>query len=126
MKQSLDILKLVGLDTMKNELSKNLAHGHQKMLGIGRALAVQPKLLLLDEPLGGMNPDEIDFTITAIKKTQQQGVTILLVEHNMRIMDFCERVIVINFGEKIAEGLPDEVRENKEVIRAYLGGEKVA
>jgi branched-chain amino acid transport system ATP-binding protein len=96
------------------------------MLGIGRALAVQPKLLLLDEPLGGMNPDEIDFTITAIKKTQQQGVTILLVEHNMRIMDFCERVIVISFGEKIAEGLPDEVRENKEVIRAYLGGEKVA
>lgn len=126
MKQSLDILKLVGLDTMKDELSRNLAHGHQKMLGIGRALAVQPKLLLLDEPLGGMNPDEIDFTITAIKKTQQQGVTILLVEHNMRIMDFCERVIVINFGEKIAEGLPDEVRENKEVIRAYLGGEKVA
>ena len=126
LEQSLEILKLVGLDNMKDELSKNLAHGHQKMLGIGRALAVKPKLLLLDEPLGGMNPDEIDFTITAIKKTRQEGVTILLVEHNMRIMDFCEKVIVINFGEKIAEGLPDEVRENKEVIRAYLGGEKVA
>ena len=126
LEQSLEVLKLVGLDKMKDELSKNLAHGHQKMLGIGRALAVKPKLLLLDEPLGGMNPDEIDFTITAIKKTRQEGVTILLVEHNMRIMDFCEKVIVINFGEKIAEGLPDEVRENKEVIRAYLGGEKVA
>jgi branched-chain amino acid transport system ATP-binding protein len=126
LEQSLEILKLVGLDKMKDELSKNLAHGHQKMLGIGRALAVKPKLLLLDEPLGGMNQDEIDFTITAIRKTQQKGVTILLVEHNMRIMDFCERVIVIDFGEKIAEGLPDEVRENKEVIRAYLGGERVA
>ena len=126
LEQSLEILKLVGLDKMKDELSKNLAHGHQKMLSMGRALAVKPKLLLLDEPLGGMNPDEIDFTIRAIRKTQQKGVTILLVEHNMRIMDFCEKVIVINFGEKIAEGLPGEVRENKEVIRAYLGGEKVA
>jgi len=126
LEQSLEILKLIGLDKMKDELSKNLAHGHQKMLGIGRALAVKPKLLLLDEPLGGMNPDEIDFTIRAIRKTQQKGVTILLVEHNMRIMDFCEKVIVINFGKKIAEGLPEEVRENKEVIRAYLGGEKVA
>jgi branched-chain amino acid transport system ATP-binding protein len=126
LEQSLEILRLVGLDKMKDELSKSLAHGHQKMLSIGRALAVKPRLLLLDEPLGGMNPDEIDFTISAIRKTQQKGVTILLVEHNMRIMDFCEKVIVINFGKKIAEGLPGEVRENKEVIRAYLGGEKVA
>jgi branched-chain amino acid transport system ATP-binding protein len=126
MEQSLEILQLIGLDKMKDELSKNLAHGHQKMLGIGRALAVKPKLLLLDEPLGGMNPDEIDFTIGAIRKTQQKGVTILLVEHNMRIMDLCDKVMVINFGKKIAEGSPEEVRENKEVIRAYLGGEKVA
>jgi branched-chain amino acid transport system ATP-binding protein len=126
LEQSLEILHLVGLERIKDELAKNLSHGHQKMLGMARALAVKPKLLLLDEPLGGMNPDEIDFTITAIRKTQQQRVTILLVEHNMKIMDFCERVIVINFGQKIAEGLPKEVRENKEVIRAYLGGEKVA
>ena len=122
--QSLEILKLIGLDKMKDELSKNLAHGHQKMLGIGRALAVNPKLLLLDEPLGGMNPDEIDFTIRAIKKTRQKGVTILLVEHNMRIMEFCERIIVVNFGKKIAEGSPEEVRGNQEVIRAYLGGDQ--
>jgi branched-chain amino acid transport system ATP-binding protein len=126
LEQSVEILELIGLDKMKDELSKNLAHGHQKMLGIGRALAVKPKLLLLDEPLGGMNPDEIDFTIRAIRKTQQKGVTILLVEHNMRIMDLCERLIVINFGEKIAEGSPGEIRENREVVRAYLGGEKVA
>ncbi|MBN2569375.1 MAG: ABC transporter ATP-binding protein [Deltaproteobacteria bacterium] len=124
--QSLDILQLVGLFHVKDELAKNLPHGYQKMLGIARGLATKPTLLLLDEPLGGMNPDEIEFTIDAIKKTRQQGVTILLVEHNMRIMDLCERVVVINFGQKIAEGLPQELRENKEVIQAYFGGERLA
>ncbi len=124
--QSLEILKLVRLDKVKDELAKNLPHGYQKMLGIARALAIKPKLLLLDEPIAGMNPSEIEFTITAIKKMQQQGITILLVEHNMRILDLCERVIVIDFGQKIAEGLPKDVRGNKEVIRAYFGGERVA
>jgi branched-chain amino acid transport system ATP-binding protein len=126
MDQSLEILKLVGLHNIKEELAKNLPHGHQKMLGIARALAVKPKLLLLDEPLGGMNPDEIEYTIEAIKNTQQQGVTILLVEHNMRIMELCDRVVVINFGQKIAEGIPEDVRCNKEVIRAYFGGDEIA
>ena len=121
--QSLEILQLVGLDKVKDELAKNLPHGYQKMLGIARALAVKPKLLLLDEPIGGMSPEEISFTMAAIEKTRQQGVTILLVEHNMRIMDLCDRAVVINFGEKIAEGSIEEVRENKEVIRAYFGGE---
>ena len=124
--QSLEILKLVGLDKVKDELAKNLPHGYQKMLGIARALAVKPKLLLLDEPIAGMNPSEIDFTLTAIRKMQQQGITILLVEHNMKILDLCERVVVIDFGQKIAEGSPKDVRENKEVIRAYFGGERVA
>jgi branched-chain amino acid transport system ATP-binding protein len=124
--KSLAILQMVGLYHSKDELAKNLPHGHQKMLGIARALATKPTLLMLDEPLGGMNPGEIEFTIDIIKKMQQQGMTILLVEHNMRIMKLCERVVVINFGEKIAEGLPDEVLENKEVIRAYLGGGHLA
>lgn len=124
--QSLEILQVVGLDEVKDELAKNLPHGYQKMLGLARALAVKPKLLLLDEPLGGMNPEEIEFTMIAIRKTQQQGVSIVLVEHNMRIMELCDRVIVINFGHKIAEGTPEEVRENKEVIQAYFGGEHVA
>ena len=124
--QSLEILQLVGLNEVKDELAKNLPHGYQKMLGLARALAVKPKLLLLDEALGGMNPEEIEFTMTAIRKTQQQGVSIVLVEHNMRIMELCDRVIVINFGQKIAEGTPEEVRENKEVIQAYFGGEDVA
>jgi branched-chain amino acid transport system ATP-binding protein len=124
--QSLKILQLVGLHKVKNELAKNLPHGYQKMLGIARALAVKPKLLLLDEPLGGMNPDEIDFTMKAIRKTHQQGVTIVLVEHNMQIMDLCNRVVVINFGQKIAEGSPDEVRAKKDVARAYFGDEHFA
>jgi branched-chain amino acid transport system ATP-binding protein len=124
--QSLSILQLVGLLHVKNEMAKNLPHGYQKMLGIARALATKPSLLLLDEPLGGMNPDEIEFTIAAIKETQEQGVTIFLVEHNMRIMSICQRVVVINFGQKIAEGLPQELRENKEVIQAYFEGENIA
>lgn len=126
LEQSLEILGLVGLDKVKDELAKNLPHGYQKMLGIARALAVKPKLLLLDEPIAGMNPDEREFTMTGIEKTKQQGTTIVVVEHNMRIMDLCDRVVVINFGQKIAEGLPKEVRENKEVTRAYFGDEHVA
>jgi branched-chain amino acid transport system ATP-binding protein len=124
--QSVEILQLLGLDKVKDELAKNLPHGYQRMLGMARALAARPKLLLLDEPLAGMNPDEIDLTEIAIRKTLQQGVTIVLVEHNMQILDLCDRVVVINFGQKICEGLPREVRESKEVIRAYFGGEHVA
>jgi len=126
LEQSLEIMRLVGLDKVKDELAKNLPHGYQKMLGIARALAVKPKLLLLDEPIAGMNPDEIEFTMTGIEKTKQQGTTIVVVEHNMRIMDLCDRVVVINFGQKIAEGRPKEVRENEEVTRAYFGDEHVA
>ena len=121
--QSLEILQLLGLDKVKDELAKNQPHGHLKMLGLARALAVKPKLLLLDEPIAGMSLGEIDFTMEAIEKTRKQGITILLVEHNMRVMDLCDRVIVINFGQKIAEGPMEEVRENQEVIEAYFGGQ---
>jgi branched-chain amino acid transport system ATP-binding protein len=121
--QAMEILKLVGLETVKDELAKNLPHGYQKMLSIARALAVKPKLLLLDEPIDGMNPDEIDFTMAGIRKTNQQGTTIVVVEHNMQIMDLCDRVVVINFGQKIAEGTPEEIRKNEVVIEAYFGDE---
>jgi branched-chain amino acid transport system ATP-binding protein len=121
--QSIEILRLVGLEAVKDELAKNLPHGYQKMLGLARAMATRPKMLLLDEPLGGMNPSEIDFTLNNIRKTQQQGVTFLIVEHNMQILDLCDRVIVISFGQKICEGLPKDVRENEEVISAYFGSE---
>ena len=126
LEQSLEILNLVGLDKVKDELARNLPHGYQKMLGMARALATKPKLLLLDEPLGGMNPSEIDFTLNNIRKTRQQGVTFLIVEHNMQILDLCDRVVVISFGQLICEGSSKEVRENKDVIRAYFGGEHAA
>jgi branched-chain amino acid transport system ATP-binding protein len=115
----------VGLEHVRDELARNLPHGYQKMLGVARALATRPKLLLLDEPLAGMNPSEIEFTLRNIGKTRQQGVTILIVEHNMQILELCDRVVVISFGQKICEGLPREVRENKDVISAYFGGEYV-
>jgi branched-chain amino acid transport system ATP-binding protein len=126
LEQSLEILDMVGLYKVKDELAKNQPHGFQKMLGVARALAIKPKLLLLDEPIAGMNADEIEHTMKAVKNTRQRGVTIVLVEHNMQILDLCDRVVVISFGQKICEGLPKEVREDKEVIRAYFGGEHVA
>ncbi len=120
--QSLEILRIVGLEKVKDELAKNLPHGYQKMLGVARALATRPKLLLLDEPLGGMNPSEIEFSLNAIRKLREGGMTVLIVEHNMQILELCDRVVVISFGQKICEGLPKEVRENKDVISAYFGG----
>ena len=124
--KALEILHLLGLENVSEELARNLPHGFQKMLGVARALAVQPRMLLLDEPLGGMNPSEIEFALEAIRKIHQQGVSILIVEHNMQILDLCDRVVVISFGQKISEGLPNDIRENKEVIRAYFGGEGLA
>jgi branched-chain amino acid transport system ATP-binding protein len=126
LEQSEEILRTVGLDRVKDELARNLPHGYQKMLGVARALATRPKLLLLDEPLGGMNPEEIEFTLKAIGNTRDQGITVLIVEHNMQILDLCDRVVVISFGEKICEGLPKEVREDESVIRAYFGGKHAA
>jgi branched-chain amino acid transport system ATP-binding protein len=124
--QSLKVLRTVGLEKVKDELAKNLPHGYQKMLGVARALATRPKLLMLDEPLGGMNPSEIEFSLKAIQKMREGGMTILIVEHNMQILNICDRVVVISFGQKICEGLPKEVRENKDVISAYFGGEHAA
>lgn len=116
------ILEMLGLSHVKDELAKNLPHGYQKILGVARAVATQPKLLLLDEPLGGMNPEEIEFSLAVIKKLRDQGITVLIVEHNMQILDLCDRVFVISFGEKIFEGTPDEVRRDENVIKTYFGG----
>jgi len=117
-----EIIEFLRLTPMRNELAKNLPHGYQKMLGVARALATMPKLLMFDEPLGGMNPEEIHFTIDAIKSMRDSGMTVLVVEHNMQILSICDRVTVISFGEKICDGTPDEVRRNEDVIRTYLGG----
>jgi len=126
LEKSIDILKLVGLNRVKNEMARNLPHGYQKMLGIARALAVQPKLLLLDEPLGGLNIDEMKFTLDILLKLRQQGITILIIEHNMQILNYCDHVVAINFGQKICDGSADEVRRNPEVIKAYLGEQYAA
>jgi branched-chain amino acid transport system ATP-binding protein len=119
--KALEIIELLGLDKVRDELAKNLPQGYQKMLGIARALATRPELLLLDEPLGGMSIGEIEFTMKIVKKIRDSGVTILLVEHNMQIMDIVDRIYVINFGRKIATGRIEELRENQEVIKAYFG-----
>ena len=122
------ILELVGLDAMAGVTARNLAHGHKRILGIAIALAAEPKLLLLDEPLSGMNAGEVSETMRLINRLWQTGITILLIEHNMRAaMSLCQRIVVLNFGRKIAEGLPEEIKGNQEVIRAYLGtGEHAA
>jgi len=125
--RSQEILKLVGLDTMADVTARYLAHGHKRILGIAIALAAEPKLLLLDEPLTGMNAEEVSETMRLIDKLWQRGTTILLIEHNMRAaMSLCQRIVVLNFGKKIAEGSPEEVKENNEVIQAYLGADEYA
>lgn len=126
LEQSNRILDLVGLNRVKHEYAKNLSHGYQKMLGIARALAVQPQLLMLDEPLGGMNSNEMVFTMDIMKRMKQQGIGILVIEHNMQILDICDQVVAINFGEKICDGCVDDVRNNPEVIKAYLGECEIA
>jgi branched-chain amino acid transport system ATP-binding protein len=116
------ILRFLRLDSWKDQFARILPHGHQKLLGIGMALSATPKLLLLDEPLGGMNSEEIDRALEIIREVRAQGVTILLIEHNMRaVMSVCDRIVVLSFGEEIAKGFPEEIRQNKAVIEAYLG-----
>jgi len=124
--EAMEILRLVGLEREKDVLGKNLPHGPQKLLTMARALAIRPKLLLLDEPIGGMHFDEVNQAISAIERIRSQGTTIVLVEHNMRLMRLCERIVVIDFGEKIAEGTYEEIRNHPQVMRAYFGHEHTA
>ena len=126
LEQTRDILQLTQLIDVEHKLADQLPHGYQKLLGLARALAVKPRLLLLDEPVGGMTPEEIRLGMEVIRKVRSQGIAILIVEHNMQVMELCDRVVVLNFGHKIAEGLPEEVRQNKDVIQAYFGVEHAA
>ena len=117
-----EILELVGIPHLAGVTAGSLPHGHKRMLGIAIALACRPKLLLLDEPLAGMNVAEVDDTIALVRRLWESGLTILLIEHNMRAaMSVCQRFHVLSFGRKIAEGTPDEIKNNQEVVRAYLG-----
>ena len=106
----------------KDELASNLPYGLQRKLEIVRAMASAPDLLLLDEPAAGMNPQETAELMDVIVHLRQQGTTILLVEHDMKlVMNVCDRICVLNYGKKIAEGQPAHIQENEDVIRAYLG-----
>jgi branched-chain amino acid transport system ATP-binding protein len=118
-----EILDFLKLSHVKDELAKNLPHGYQKVLGVARALAIKPRLLMLDEPLGGMNPEEIAFSIAAISQLRDRGVTILVVEHNMQVLSILDRVTVISFGAKIFDGTPEEVKRDETVIKTYFGGD---
>jgi branched-chain amino acid transport system ATP-binding protein len=122
-KHSESLLEKVGLKDLLDYKAKNLSYGNQRKLEIARALAVEPKLLLLDEPAAGMNPNETIELSTMIKELKKEfNLSILLIEHDVRfVMELCDKIQVLNYGKLIAEGTPKEIRENPEVIRAYLG-----
>ncbi|CAB1076424.1 Branched-chain amino acid ABC transporter, ATP-binding protein LivG (TC 3.A.1.4.1) [Olavius algarvensis Delta 1 endosymbiont] len=123
-KAALEIIEFMGLSKWAQKEAQGLPMPLRKRLELARALATQPKVLLLDEVMAGLNPTEVDELITLLKQVNRQGISILLIEHVMRgVMALSQRVIVISYGVKIAEGKPEEIVENKEVIEAYLGKE---
>lgn len=121
-KKAIKILKFLGLYNIKDELAKNLPHGHQRALEIAVAMGAEPKLLMLDEPFTGMNIEETKIMMGIVSQLRETGITIVLVEHDMRaVMGLCDRITVLDFGTKIAEGTPEEIRRHPEVIKVYLG-----
>ncbi len=126
--RAVELMRYVGLRGVGNELAKNLPYGAQRRLEIARALAAEPLLLLLDEPAAGMNPQETEDVTRLFRSIRDdKGITILLIEHDMRVvMNISEQICVMDYGEKIAEGTPAEIRANTRVIEAYLGRGAVA
>jgi branched-chain amino acid transport system ATP-binding protein len=123
--EALKALDFVGIKGLAVQLSKNLSYGNQRLLEIARALATMPRLLILDEPAGGMNEQETSQLVSLIAKIQERGITVLLIEHDMSlVMRVCEKIVVLEYGSKIAEGSPEEIRGNQKVIEAYLGTEE--
>ncbi|CAG0124976.1 Lipopolysaccharide export system ATP-binding protein LptB [Rhodocyclaceae bacterium] len=123
-KRARDLLHYVGIASPHQTLAKHLSYGEQRRLEIARALATDPKLLALDEPAAGMNATETESLKALLQTIRASGVTVLLIEHDVKlILGLCDRVAVLDYGRKIAEGVPEEVRRNPAVIAAYLGGE---
>jgi branched-chain amino acid transport system ATP-binding protein len=121
-KKTKDTLAFMGLDGLHDELARNLPHGLQRKLGVAIAMAAQPKMLMLDEAATGLNPKETADMMDLLRHIRERGITILLVEHDMKVVKgICEHVIVMEFGKKIAEGPYQEISQNRDVIEAYLG-----
>lgn len=117
-----EIVDFMELTHIKDELAINLPHGYMRALGVGIALAAEPKMLMLDEPVTGMNPTEKTHMLNLIKRIREQGITVLVVEHDMKtVMGVCDCITVLNFGKKLAEGTPKEITSNEAVVEAYLG-----
>ena len=120
--KTLEVLEFMGLLERKDQLALNLPLGSQRALAVAIALAAEPKLLLLVEPFAGMNPVESFLLMAMVQKVHESGVSIVLVEHDMKaVMGLCQKLMVLNFGQLLAEGTPDEIRSNEQVIEAYLG-----
>ncbi len=126
--KTMEILELVGLADKADELAINLSHGNQRLLCLSVALASYPELLLLDEPVTGMNAEEVSAMLALIRRLRdKRGITSIIVEHNMKaVMSLCDRIAVVSYGAKIAEGTPAEITKNPTVIEAYLGAEQDA